>query len=116
MSFLNAMTMSRRLWLLTGASLVGLVIMATSMLLEEANIIRSERQRAVQQTVEVAHTLIAHNHELVTKGTITEAEGKQHALAAIKTLRYSGTEYFWVNDMNSIMIMHAATPSSTAPT
>lgn len=71
MSFLNAMTMSRRLWLLTGASLVGLVIMATSMLLEEANIIRSERQRAVQQTVEVAHTLIAHNHELVTKGTIT---------------------------------------------
>ena len=74
MSFLNAMSMSRRLWLLTGASLVGLVIMATSMLLEEANIIRSERQRAVQQTVEVAHTLIAHNHELVTKGTITEAE------------------------------------------
>ena len=110
MSFLNSMTMSRRLWLLTGASLIGLVIMATSVLLEEASIIRSERQRAAQQAVEVAQTLITHNHELVTKGTITEAEGKQRALAAIKTLRYSGTEYFWVNDMNSIMVMHAANP------
>lgn len=52
MSFLNAMSMSRRLWLLTGASLVGLVIMAASMLLEEARIIHNERQRAVQQTVD----------------------------------------------------------------
>ena len=60
--------------------------------------------------MEVAHTLIAHNHELVVKGTIPEAEGKQRALAALKVLRYSGTEYFWVNDMNSIMVMHAANP------
>lgn len=110
MSFLSAMTMSRRLWLLTGASLIGLAIMATSMLREQASTIRSERQRAVQQAVEVAHALIAHNHDLVVKGNIPEQEGKQRALAALKVLRYSDTEYFWVNDMNSVMVMHAANP------
>ncbi|HRK37960.1 MAG TPA: methyl-accepting chemotaxis protein [Burkholderiaceae bacterium] len=110
MSFLNAISMSRRLWLMTGASLIGLVIMATSVLLEEATIVRTERQRAVQQTVEIAHGLIAHHHELVTKGALPEKEGKERALAAIKSLRYSGTEYFWVNDMSGIMVMHAANP------
>ncbi len=110
MTFLNSMSMSRRLWLLTGASLVGLLAMATTFLLAEAKVIHAERQRAVQQTVEVAHALIAHNHELASKGSIPEAEGKQRALAALKALRYSGTEYFWVNDMNSIMVMHAANP------
>jgi len=110
MSFLNSMSMSRRLWLLTGASLLGLLAMAVAFLWVEAKVIHTERQRAVQQTVEVAHALIAHNHDLVNKGSITETEGKQRALAALKTLRYGGTEYFWVNDMNSIMVMHAVNP------
>ena len=48
MKFLNAMSMSRRLWLLTGASLVGLLTMAATFLMAEAKVIHAERQRAVQ--------------------------------------------------------------------
>jgi methyl-accepting chemotaxis protein len=64
----------------------------------------------VQQTVEAAHSLIAHFHGLASKGAMPEAEAKQAAQAAIKALRYGGTEYFWINDMQPKMVMHPIRP------
>jgi len=56
--------------------------------------------------VETAHGVIAHYHDLVVKGTMTESEAKQAAIATIKPLRYSGTEYFFIQDYQVKMVMH----------
>jgi methyl-accepting chemotaxis protein len=35
-----------------------------------------------------------------------EQEAKKAAMQAVKTLRYGGNEYFWINDMHPRMVMH----------
>ena len=107
---LHSMTIARRLGLLIASCLAGIVVLVAVFLTTERTLVMEERQLGVQQAVESAHGLIVYFHHQVAAGTMSEDEAKKHALAAIKTLRYSGSEYFWVNDMTPIMIMHPIKP------
>jgi methyl-accepting chemotaxis protein len=60
--------------------------------------------------VEVAYGIVSHYQDLSAKGALSEADAKKAALDELKTLRYSGSEYFWVNDMQLHMIMHPIKP------
>ncbi|MBI2732052.1 MAG: cache domain-containing protein [Aquabacterium sp.] len=92
MSTLHELPIAQRMALIIVSALLGVI------------------ERSVRQTVEVAHTLVKHFHQEAVSGRLSEAEAKQRALAAIKVLRYSDTEYFWVNDMQPRMVMHATKP------
>jgi methyl-accepting chemotaxis protein len=104
---LNSLSITKKLGLIIGSALLGIVVLASAFLVSERNLILEERKSSVRQTVEVAHGLLVHFHEQVSKGTLSGDEGKQRALAAIKALRYSSSEYFWINDMHPKMVMHA---------
>ncbi|MCH8180335.1 MAG: cache domain-containing protein [Proteobacteria bacterium] len=104
------MTLSRRLGLVIGSALLGILILTAIFLAGERRLIMEERKGSVRQTVEVAHGIVAHQHELVAKGAISEEEGKRRAMEALSALRYSGKEYFWINDMQARMVMHAVKP------
>jgi methyl-accepting chemotaxis protein len=65
-----------------------------------------ERSRAVRQAVEVASGVVARYQGLAASGAMPEPQAQQAALEALRTLRYDGQEYFWVNDMQPRMIMH----------
>ncbi|MEP7101358.1 MAG: methyl-accepting chemotaxis protein [Burkholderiales bacterium] len=110
MFHLNSLSIARKMSLLIGGALLGIVALAAMFLVSERKLILEERQGSVRQTVEVAYSLIAQFHDQVAKGKATEDEAKQRALAAIKGLRYSGSEYFWINDMQPRMVMHAIKP------
>ncbi|SDH22099.1 methyl-accepting chemotaxis protein [Pelagibacterium luteolum] len=43
-------------------------------------------------------------------GELTVAEAQERALSAIGAMRYSGSEYFWINDMGPVMVMHPIRP------
>ncbi len=100
------LTIARRLGLLIASALLGIVLLVTVFLFTERTMIMNERQLGVQQAVETAHGLIAHFYDQVSKGQMSEEEGKRRAAAAIKGLRYSGTEYFFVQDMQMKMLVH----------
>ena len=110
MSKILSLTISTRLWLLACSAAAGIAILTVVFLLSERTLIMAERQNGVRQEVETAHGLLVHFHELAAKGTLQEADAKLGALNAIKALRYSGDEYFWVNDMQPRMIMHPIKP------
>jgi methyl-accepting chemotaxis protein len=110
MSTLHHISIAKRLTLMMGSALLGLVVMAVVFLVSEKNLILQERQNGVRQTVEVAHGLVVHFHGQFSRGQITEEEAKRQAMAAMKGLRYSGNEYFWVNDMQPRMVMHPVKP------
>ncbi|MEP6875684.1 MAG: methyl-accepting chemotaxis protein [Burkholderiales bacterium] len=103
---LSSLSITKRLGLVIASALVGTVVMAGFFLVSESKLVMEERQSSVRQNVEIAHGLVVHFHDQVSKGTLSEAEGKQRALAALKALRYNGSEYFWVNDMHPTMVMH----------
>ncbi len=107
---LHRIPVARRLGLLIASAILGLVLLLAYLLVSERQLLMSERQSAVRQTVEVAHDLLVHFHSESIKGRMTEDEAKQRALEAIKALRYSGTEYFWINDMQPRMVMHPIKP------
>ena len=70
----------------------------------------ADRRQAVRQTVEVAHSLVAHFAKQVDKGLLDEPTAKKQALAALAALRYDQREYFWVNDMDARMVHHPIKP------
>ena len=107
---LASLSIAKRLGLLIASAILGLILLLIFFMVSERSLLMKERQSAVRQTVEVAHGLLAHFHDQATKGKLSEDEAKQRALEAIKGLRYSGAEYFWINDMQPKMVMHPIRP------
>lgn len=107
---LEAIRVSRRLSLLIVCALTGLLIVVAFALWTERATLVSERQMGLRQTVETAHGLVTHYHGLYKSGALTEAEAQGQAKEALRALRYSGTEYFWINDMQPRMVMHPIRP------
>jgi methyl-accepting chemotaxis protein len=89
---------------------VGIAVLTLAFLVSEKKLILEERQNSVRQAVEVAYGIVSHYQDLSVKGLLAEADAKRAALDEIRTLRYSGSEYFWVNDMQPRMIMHPIKP------
>lgn len=107
---LASYSVARRLVLLTLSAVLGLAVLLSYFMVSERTMLLQERQTSVRQAVEVAHGMVAHFHDLSTKGKMSDDEAKAAAMAALKTLRYSGNEYFWINDMQPKMVMHPIRP------
>ncbi len=107
---LSSLGVSKRLGILVASAVAGLAVLLALFLTSEKALILDERQAGVRQTVETAHGLAVHFHGLATQGKMSDEQARGLALEAIRSLRYSGTEYFWVNDMQPVMVMHPIKP------
>ncbi|MFN3738597.1 methyl-accepting chemotaxis protein [Hydrogenophaga sp.] len=77
------------------------------------DIYRSEyaaRQQATRQAVEVAHGVLVWAHGQETSGRLDRPAAQALAREALAKLRYSGSEYFWVNDFQARVVMHPIKP------
>jgi methyl-accepting chemotaxis protein len=88
-------------------SLLALFVLALSM--ERANLLR-DRSEKVRNLVEVAYTVVEHYADLARTGKLDEEQAKAQALATLRQMRYDKSEYFWVNDYQPRMLMHAIKP------
>jgi methyl-accepting chemotaxis protein len=68
------------------------------------------RLDTTRQHVEVAHGLIAWAQAQEVAGKLPREEAQAMALRALAPLRYDGTAYFWVNDMQPRVLMHPIKP------
>lgn len=62
-----------------------------------------------RQVVDVGYGIIDHYYKDYKQGIYKEDEAKRFAIEALRTIRYGGQEYFWVNDYHPNMIMHPKT-------
>ncbi len=68
------------------------------------------RQRQLTTAVETAWGIIDHyNNEVGEDISLSEAQGL--AKAALRSMRYEGDAYFWINDSEPKMIMHPIKPA-----
>ncbi|MBC3880239.1 cache domain-containing protein [Undibacterium sp. LX40W] len=104
------LSIQRKLRLLAYVAALGVIVLTVIFLISEKRLLMEERQTSVRQAVETAHGIIDFYHSQSDKGIMTEGEAKTAALKAVSRLRYSGQEYFWVNDMNVKMLMHPIKP------
>ena len=70
-----------------------------------------EKRIATRNVVEVASSIAKHFHEQASEGVLSGEDAKTAAAETIRDLLFNGDEYFWINDLDNIMIMHPTTPS-----
>lgn len=70
----------------------------------------ADRRAAIRSTVDIATKVLETYHEQFQNNILSEDEAKKQALAAVAKLRYSGNEYFWINDLHPTMLMHPFKP------
>jgi methyl-accepting chemotaxis protein len=73
-----------------------------------------QKMIATRQVVEVAYGLIEDHARQAREGKLAPETAQNQAKEQIKLLRYSGKEYFWINDQGTPvprMIMHATVPA-----
>jgi methyl-accepting chemotaxis protein len=68
------------------------------------------KQADLRSVTEVAFSLLDDYEKRVKSGELSPEDAKKRAALRIKELRYSGQEYFWINDFGPTMIMHPFKP------
>ena len=111
MKLLNHYSIKIRLIVLGVLGLVGMLVITTQSLIQTNDILLSEKKQQTQHLVEVAHSLIAASYKSFKDGKITEEQAKQAAITEVMKIRYDNGNYFWINDLNAVMISHAVKPS-----
>jgi methyl-accepting chemotaxis protein len=68
-----------------------------------------EKMRATQGVVEVAYSVLQSNLAEVKAGRKSLEQAQEDALRQVAQLKYHGEEYFWVNDLDTKILMHPKT-------
>lgn len=102
----------RKLLLIIGSALAGIILLISMALMFLKHDLLREREHMTRHLVESAHSIVAFYHARALQGKISEEEAKTSAIAVIKAMRYDDEdkEYFWINDMQPMMIMHPIKP------
>ncbi len=90
-----------------GLSVAALTVVSV---VETDRTIMAERQAATRQVVETAAAVVESYVARESAGDMTRSEAQAAAIETVKGLRYSESEYFWINDMGPTMIVHPIKP------
>ena len=96
---------------LIGLSAAGMMVVAGMMLLDLSNSLVEQKRNELRQLVESAVAIAEANHQRVEAGELSDEEAQRLTLRAIGDIRYNGSDYFWVNDMQPAMVMHPIKPA-----
>src|SRR5688572_23031331 len=68
--------------------------------------LEDQKRVELRHLTELALGIARDEHAAAQAGTISDAEAQKRAAARIGSLRYEKTEYFWINDMQTRVVMH----------
>lgn len=107
---LRSLAIKTRLISLVGLLSVGLLFVVYISLSANKASLLNEKYTKTQHVVETANSVIHYFYAQAQSGQLSEQAAQQAAMQAIKTIRYGGEEYFWINDYQSNIIMHSVSP------
>ena len=70
-----------------------------------------EKKIKTQHLVESAVAIVEHEYQAFKAGEQTEEQAKQRAIKTLEALRYGDNDYFWINDMQAVVVMHPIKPA-----
>jgi len=108
--FLNNISIRAKLTMLAGFGAVALLLTASYLLWQQYQTSYEARKVAIRQSVEVAASVVDWAYEQEVSGKLSRADAQAMAIKAVNDARYSGKEYFWINDMNVKLITHPFRP------
>ena len=94
---------------IVSVSLMTAVIIFYFMPLIEQKVMEGKKE-GVKNVVDVAFGVFLEYDALIKNGRISPKEARELVKQRIGALRYDEKEYFWINDLHPIMIMHPIRP------
>ena len=110
MNSLRSMSISRRLWLILIVAVLMLLALGLLMLQQIHGDLYQAKRQQTQHVVQTASGVLAFYQGLEKSGTLTRDAAQKQALSVVRGLRYDHDDYFWINDLTPVMIMHPANP------
>ncbi|WCN11709.1 HAMP domain-containing protein [Marinomonas mediterranea] len=89
---------------------LGLFLIAYLTITASKKSLLEEKYSKTREIVETAMGVIDHMYSLEQSGKLTRQQAQEFAVRTIKNTRYSGSEYFWINDYQGTMVMHSVNP------
>ncbi|KTC58862.1 chemotaxis protein [Pseudomonas savastanoi] len=106
MMSMRSFSISRRLWLILVVSVLMLFVLSATLLRQIHNDLYQAKAEKTMHVVQTASGILTYYQGLEAAGSMTREAAQQQALKEIKGLRYSQNDYFWINDLRPVMIMH----------
>ncbi|MEO2267122.1 methyl-accepting chemotaxis protein [Pseudoalteromonas sp. YIC-656] len=110
MQQLRQFSIYQRLILVIFVALLGLLALVITTLSNSYDSLLKGQYEKTQNLVETAHSIAQHFHQQSRDGEMSAEQAKQSALSTIRSLRYDGENYFWINDDSPTMVMHPFKP------
>ena len=108
------MSIRTRILIIIGLAMAALAAIIAFNALQVRSALMAEKQLKTRHLVEAAYGVLEFWHAKQKTGAVDEETAKREAAATIKSMRYEGKEYFWLNDFTTPvpkMIMHPAVPA-----
>lgn len=100
-----------RIWGIIALMVVAQILIGVMTIKSEYEQLLSDRKDKTRSLVESASALINYYYQLEQSGDLSRDEAQELAKKAVGVLRYDGDNYFWINNMSAIMVMHPIKPS-----
>jgi methyl-accepting chemotaxis protein len=103
-------SLQTKLIAMTAGTLIAIFSLLTLVIFHNRDELLEDRREKIQSLVEAAYNQIEYYGNLAKTGALPETEAKKLAMDSLRNSRYSGNEYFWINDYQPRMVMHPIKP------
>ena len=111
MSASTGMSLRTKLMSLSVFTVAALVLLfAVSLNADRAQLMQ-DRQQKLRNLVEVIHATAAHFEKEASAGRMSMDDAKKATKDLVREIRYDKDEYFWINDLNDMMVVHPIKPA-----
>lgn len=107
----RTLPISRRLWVLQALTMLMLIALSALMLVQVYNELHNGKLQQTKHLVQSAEGILQHFHQRELSGELSREEAQKQALEVLRGMRYAQNDYFWVNDVDSVMLMHPIQPA-----
>ncbi|MBS7454075.1 methyl-accepting chemotaxis protein, partial [Microvirga sp. 3-52] len=88
------------------AGIVGLIALANFGSVTISTVLTEQKKTELKHLVETAVSIVADFEIRSKRGEMSEDEAKKRASDTLRVLRYGGSEYFFIQDYQTVMLMH----------
>ncbi|WP_233151643.1 methyl-accepting chemotaxis protein [Pelomonas sp. KK5] len=107
---MGKMMLATRLRVAVGLVLLGFIGLIALLSAHSADSLMDVRMLTTVDQVKSAAAIVRDFQSRAKSGALSEAEAQAQAAAAVGKIRYSGSEYIWINDLRPTMVMHPIKP------
>ncbi|CAK0753265.1 Methyl-accepting chemotaxis protein Amb2333 [Azospirillaceae bacterium] len=97
---------SGRILLIVFSAVLGMIAVALISLNSLYSTLMQDRHDKTEHLVSVAYGVVSDFEEKERSGKLTRAQAQSEAIEVLNHLRYGDNDYFWINDMQAVMVMH----------